>query len=486
MNLMNICKDIKGLECFGDLDREITNLSQDSRDPNLAGGLYFAVSGTVVDGHTFIPQVISQGIHAVVCEHLPSSLPKGVTFIKAENIKKVMGLMASNFYHHPSQELSVIAVTGTNGKTSVATYISNALEFLDAKVLLLSTAGDYFEGKKIEVNRKAGTSLEILELHRIMRVYVDKGASYCCLEATSIALDQERLSGIDIDVAIFTNLSRDHIDYHKNFEDYGYSKSLLFKHLKKDALAITNLDDPFGKKIVTNTKARVVSYGHNKRDYDYSFITKEVNFSGTKCFINDQELQLPVIGTFNIYNSTAAFATLSELALPTKNIVDALEHMHGVKGRMEMVENSHKIFALVDYAHSPDALENVLATLKDIPHKNIITVFGCGGDRDRGKRPQMARIGQQMSDKVIYTSDNPRTESLDQIFNDMREGIDPSLANFYFVESRDEAIRTAVNIAIEDDIILIAGKGHEDYQIVGDKKLPFDDSQVLSTYLNQI
>lgn len=486
MNITNICNDIEYLEIIGDPDTEITTLSQDSRDENLKGAMYFAVPGTVVDGHAFISEVITKGARAIVCEEIPATIPKGVTFIKVKDIKHEMGIMASTFYAYPSSELTVIAVTGTNGKTSVSTYVAKALEYLDAEVLLLSTAGDYVGGKKIETHRKAGTSLEVLELHKIMRKYVDAGVNYCCLEATSIALDQGRLSGIDIDYAIFTNLTQDHLDYHKNFDDYGHAKSLLFKHLKDNAVAISNFDDAFGEKIITETKAKVVSYGQHNTDYDYSFIMEGTTPSGTECRINGQLLHLPLIGTFNMYNATASFAVLSELALPTKNIVEALEHVSGVKGRMEMVENSRNIFALVDYAHSPDALENVLATLKEIPHHSIITVFGCGGDRDRTKRPHMARIGQSMSDKVIYTSDNPRTESLEQIFTDMREGIDPDQHNFHFVESREEAIRRAVTIATENDIILVAGKGHEDYQIIGDKKFPFDDSKVLSRYLNEL
>lgn len=479
MTLEQILQGIETLEIVGATDCEIQHLSQDSRDQELTGGLYFAVPGTVVDGHGFIQDVVDAGARAVVCEHLPESLAPDVTFIRVHDVKKVMGMIASTFYGNPSSALTVIALTGTNGKTSIATYVSQALEHLDQKVLLLSTAGDYFDGKIIEVKRKATSSLEIIELHKLLRTYVDQGATHCCLEATSIALDQDRLSGIDIDIAIFTNLTQDHIDYHKNFEDYGRAKSLLFTHLKESGIAISNFDDAFGETILSETKAKIISYGKSNDSYDYSFTIENTNSKGTVCKINNHTLELPIIGEFNIYNATAAYAVLSELALPAKNVVAGLEHIDAVAGRMQTVDNDRGIIALVDYAHTPDALQNVLRTLKDISHDHIITVFGCGGDRDRSKRPIMARIGQDMSDTVMYTSDNPRTESLEQIFDDMREGIDADVPNFHFIESREEAICTAVTMAQKGDIILVAGKGHEDYQIIGTEKLHFDDREVL-------
>lgn len=483
MKIRDLIAYVDYIEISGDQETDIQVLSQDSRDLDLQQSLYFAVPGTVVDGHGYIEEVIKKGTRAVVCEKLPTEHYSEVTFIKVHDVRKTMGLMASTFYGNPSQELTVIAITGTNGKTSVATYIAQSLEFLDAQVLLLSTAGDYFKKEKITISRKASSSLEIIELHRILRTYVDLGASYCCLEATSHALVQDRLAGIDIDIAVFTNLTQDHLDYHKNFESYSHAKKLLFDNLKESGIAITNRDDEYGNFMVRDSKATIRSYGKDKSDYDYSFSINSVSTVGTKCIINNNALTLPIIGEFNVYNATAAFAVLTELLLPTKSIVSALEHIQGVAGRMEMIGNNRNIIALVDYAHSPDALENVLLTLKEIPHNNIISVMGCGGDRDRKKRPLMTGLAQRLSDKAIYTSDNPRTESLQQIFDDMKMGINSDIQNFHFIESREEAIKTAVNISLENDIILVAGKGHEDYQIIGAEKFHFDDREILEKYL---
>lgn len=483
MKLRQLLETIDVIERLGDLEKEILHISQDSRDQDFKNGLYFAIKGTQTDGHQFIDSAIDKGAVAIVCGVLPTNIQPNVTYLRVENVGHVMGRIAGNFYRNPSRELNIIAVTGTNGKTSIVSYSADALNSLGYKTLLLSTAGDYFDGKKIILNRKATSSLEVIELHKTLREYVNKGVDYCCLEATSHALDQGRLAGIDIDVGIFTNLSQDHLDYHKNLEAYAHAKSLLFSSLKPSAIAITNYDDHYGKEIVAHTSTKIISYGKENSSYDYSFKINETDSKGTSVSINNHESKLPIIGEFNMYNITAVFALLSELAFSSEQIISSFNHIKGVPGRMELVANTQNIFALVDYAHSSDALENVLNTLKKIPHGNIITVVGCGGDRDRGKRPVMAGITQNLSGIAIYTSDNPRTESLQQIFDDMEEGVDVEKNNYYFIDSREDAIQKAVEIAQSGDIVVVAGKGHEDYQIIGTEKNHFDDREMLTKYL---
>jgi UDP-N-acetylmuramoyl-L-alanyl-D-glutamate--2,6-diaminopimelate ligase len=483
MLITALLNKIKTKDIIGSMEKDVVFLSQDSREIEHRGSCYFAVPGTQVDGHDYIDQAIKNGASVVVCEILPVHFNKIVTFVVVENVRKSMGEVASHFYGNPSKEITIIAVTGTNGKTSIATYASQILQSFEKKVLLLSTAGDYFNSIKIHINRKAPSSLEVIELQRILRHYVDQGATHCCLEATSQGLDQDRLSGVDVDIAIFSNLERDHLDYHKTIENYAAAKKKIFDDLKKEAIAISNYDDPCGKMMIKNTKAKVISYGNNNK-YDYSFDAPLVALGMINCNFNAKPVSLPVVGLFNIYNLLVVYSLLCELGFSTLDIIEKLNNISGVPGRMEQVINKRNILALVDYAHSPGAVESVLSSLKEIPHNNIITVIGCGGDRDRTKRPLMAAVAQQMSDHVIYTSDNPRTESLDQIFSDMSSGINQDKQNFEYISSREEAIVSAIKNADKGDIILVAGKGHEDYQIIGTKKIHFNDVEIMTKYLS--
>ena len=485
MLLQELLQDIECKEIIGSRNKDIQRLSQDSRDETFKDGLYFAVTGTQVDGHDFIPDVISKEAIAIVCEQLPPVLHDDVTYMIVENSRKAVGEIASAFYGHPSRELDVIAVTGTNGKTSVATYASQALGRLGETTLLLSTAGDYFKDELITLERKAPSSLEVIEFHKILRKYRDQGAGYVCLEATSQALDQDRLAGIDIDIAIFTNLDQDHLDYHKTIEHYAASKKKLFDNLKPSAIAISNYDDTSGMMMVKDTQAQKISYGKDP-SYDYHFSINSTKLGSVTVTINGQALTLPVIGEFNIYNLISVYAILIQRGFNVHKVVEVLEQVDGVPGRMEQVQNDRGVLALVDYAHSPGALESVLTTLQKLPHNKITTIIGCGGDRDRAKRPLMAEVTQKLSDTVFYTSDNPRTEKLEQIFADMKEGVDTNKNNFTFIENREAAIQQAVNQAGEDDIILVAGKGHEDYQIIGTIKHHFDDKKVIEACFAKI
>ncbi len=482
MKLTQLLENIEVTEILGEQDIDIVSISQDSRDQSFVNGLYCAVIGTQVDGHDFISDVIKKGGRCIVCSKKPAQLVEGVTYVLSGDVRSIVGVIAGNFYENPSQKMKVIAITGTNGKTSVATFISQALQNLGKKTLLLSTAGDSYNGDNISIKRYAPSSLENIELHKIMAEYLDQGVEYCCLEATSIALDQQRLSGIAIDVALFTNLANDHLDYHGTFNKYAESKKRLFDILGYQALSIINIDDTYGELMIKDTQSIIKSISKKKGDYTFDIL--DMDISGMKLYINNHILTIPLIGTFNAYNVTMTYACLIFFGFSNNQIEKALQEIKGVTGRMQVIQNKKKILAIVDYAHSSDALINVLSTLKAIPHNKIITVVGCGGDRDNTKRAPMAQVTQKMSDYVIYTADNPRTESLQKIFNDMRYGIDVGRENFEFISSREEAIKKAVSLSQTTDIVLVAGKGHENYQIIGTEKKHFNDIEMIKKYLH--
>lgn len=483
--LSDILEKLKVQEIKGNTEVIIHQLSQDTRESFPEKTLYFAVRGTQVDGHDLIQEAVNKGAIAIVCERLPIQCDNHVTYVVVSDSKKAMGEMASAFYDNPSEQLQVIAITGTNGKTTTISYIAQLLKSLGKKVLLLSTAGDFFDGKEISIARKAVSSLEVIEFHKLLRTFVNQGAEYCCLEATSHGLDQHRLAGIDIDVALFSNITQDHLDYHKTFEHYVQSKALLFSGLKKEAIVIGNKDSNFFDDMFSKTLAKKVSYGKDNDYADYSFSIKKSSLFGTDILLNNDKISVPIIGEFNIYNVILAYITLKEMGYNDKEIQSIISSLKGVPGRLESIPNISNILALVDYAHTPDALENVLKTLKELPHKSIITVIGCGGDRDRTKREPMTRIAQELSDIVFYTSDNPRTEDPEQIFDDMKKGVDTTKENYTFLVDREEAIKQAVSCAQPSDIILVAGKGHEDYQIIGTEKKHFDDREMLRKFLEK-
>ncbi len=488
MNLKNILQDINIEEVKGDINIEINNLTQDTREDFKKGTLYFAIEGTQVDGHDFIGNAIDKGAVAIICEKLPINIKNNITYIVIKNISLYIGLIASGFYGNPSRELKVITITGTNGKTTIATALYQSLLELDQKPALFSTAGDFINGKEIQTNKKASSSMEIIELHKTIRLARNNKCNYLCIEATSHALDQNRLNGIQIAGAIYTNLSQDHIDYHKTFEHYTISKKKLFDMLKEESFVLANIDDKHAAKIISDTKAKIITYGDKNFDNPISrnlvFETKGFGLSGTKVLLDNKLANIKFVGKFNMYNILSVYGALIELGFDIDKIIKVLANIKGARGRMEIVTgNREGVIGIVDYAHTPDALENVLETLVELPHNKIITVVGVGGDRDREKRPQMAHIAQKSSDYVFFTSDNPRTEDLDQIFNDLLTGCDSSINNFEKIEDRESSIKKAVEISNSGDIILIAGKGHEDYQIIGTTKHHFDDVEVLKKYL---
>ena len=481
MNLITLLKNISITQIIGTTDITISRITQDSRDTDFSGGLYFAVIGTQLDGHIFIDEAIGKGAHCIVCSTLPRELKTDVTYVLVKNVTEIIGQIASAFYDNPSQKIKVIAVTGTNGKTSVATFISQSLSHLDKNNILLSTAGDYYNNKRININRKAPSSLEIIELHKVLGEYVDQGAEYCILEATSQALDQKRLSGVHIHRALFTNLAEDHLDYHGTMNKYADAKKLLFDNLESDAVAIVNIDDNYGKYMINDTCAVIKTV--SQQQGDYVFAVQQMSISGMDLVVNDTLMTIPLVGEFNAYNASMTYACLETFGFNFLEIKLAMERIKGIPGRMQSVPNTMNMLILVDYAHSSDALDNVLRTLKNIPHNNIISVVGCGGDRDTTKRAPMAKITQTLSDHSIFTADNPRTENIQNIFNDMKLGLSLKENNYEFIASRETAIQTAIQFAQPADIILIAGKGHEDYQIIGTEKRHFDDVEMVQKYV---
>ncbi len=489
MKLIEILKGIQSKKIIGDTNIEIDNLSQDTRENFTEKTIYFAVLGTQLNGHDFIKQAIKKGSIAIVCEKIQNkNIVDNIVFVVVDSVSEIMGQIVSNFYDNPSKKLNILAVTGTNGKTTIATLLYQALLDLNKKVALFSTAGDFINRKKIKTNKKASSSMEIIEFQKNLDYAVKEKCEYVCIEATSHALDQNRLNGTKIKGAIYTNLTQDHLNYHKNFDNYAKAKQRLFSILNRDSFAIVNIDDAYGAMMIEKTHAKILTYGNKDKDNpinrDYVFKLINFNMNVTKVYFNDVVMKTSLVGEFNMYNLLASFVTLLELGFGVNEITKVLQEAKGAGGRMELVKGKKdSVIGIVDYAHTPDALENVLKTLQKLPHKRIITVVGVGGDRDRKKRPLMAKIAQENSSYTIFTSDNPRTEDSKQIFNDLISGCNDFNKNYEKIENREKAIEKAVKLSTQGDIILIAGKGHENYQIIGTKKIHFDDREILEKYL---
>lgn len=442
-----------------------------------AFGLFAAIKGSVSDGHQYIEQAIEKGAIAIVCETLPNILHPHVSYVAVKNSAESLGHIAANFYDNPSESLSVVAITGTNGKTTTTTLLYDLFRAMGEKTGLLSTIVNKIDGEEIPTSH---TTPDAITLQRLLRQMVDKGCTYCFMEASSHAIHQHRITGMKIKVAVFSNITHDHLDYHLNFNAYLAAKKALFDRLSSDATAIINVDDLHGEVMVQNCPARIKTYGlRTMADYKSKII--ENQFNGLHLQIDGAELYTKLIGAFNAYNLTAAYATAMELGKDRLEILTALSALNPVQGRFQHYKTKGNITAVIDYAHTPDALENVLKTIQEIRtgNENIITVVGCGGDRDKKKRPIMAAISAEKSDKVILTSDNPRSEAPEQIIRDMQAGLDPNgVRKTISLPDRREAIKLACTMANPGDIILIAGKGHETYQDIKGVKSPFDDYKI--------
>ena len=477
MRLKELLKHVEVLNILGDADIEITGVNIDSRRIE-AGHLFVAVPGTVTDGHKFIPKAIEQGAVAVLCEYFPNKREPGVTYVAVESTEAWVGEVATQFYGDPSRKLKLVGVTGTNGKTTIATLLYNMFRKFGHKCGLLSTVCNYIEDEPIPTDH---TTPDPIELNSLLARMVDAGCEYAFMECSSHAIAQKRIGGLRFEGGLFTNLTRDHLDYHKTFENYRDAKKAFFDGLEKDAFAITNADDKNGLFMVQNTKAQVKTYS-TRTMADFKAKIIECHFEGMYLDINGKEVGVQFIGKFNVSNLLAVYGAAVMLGKKPEDILVILSTLKSVNGRLEPIRSPEGYTAIVDYAHTPDALENVLNAIHEVldGKGKVITVCGAGGNRDKGKRPLMAQEAVKQSDMVIITSDNPRFEEPQDIIDDMLAGLDiRQMKKVVSIVDRREAIRTACMMAEKGDVILIAGKGHEDYQEIQGVKHHFDDKEVV-------
>ena len=477
MKLIELLKNVEVLNTFGNTEVEITGVNIDSRRIE-TGHLFVAIPGTQTDGHKFIPKAIELGAAAILCEQMPEEQVEGVTYIVVESTESVVGIVATHFFGDPSRKLKLVGVTGTNGKTTIATLLYNMFRKFGHKCGLLSTVCNYIEGEAIPADH---TTPDPIELNRLLAQMVDAGCDYAFMECSSHAIAQKRIGGLKFAGGLFTNLTRDHLDYHKTVENYRDAKKAFFDGLEKDAFAITNADDKNGQYMVQNTKAQVKTYSiRSMADFKAKII--ECHFEGMYLDINGKEVGVQFIGKFNVSNLLAVYGAAIMLGKKPEDILVILSTLKSVSGRLEPIHSPEGYTAIVDYAHTPDALENVLNTINEVLNGKgkVITVCGAGGNRDKGKRPIMAQTAAKLSDKVIITSDNPRFEEPQDIINDMLAGLDnKQMKKVVSIVDRKEAIRTACMMAEKGDVILIAGKGHEDYQEIKGVKHHFDDREIV-------
>ena len=478
MKIKEILVNCNLLDIIGDKDLDIADISFDSRKVG-QGTLFFAVKGTQVDGHDYIDKAIGQGATAIVCEKLPRKKTEGVTFIKVDNSAYVLGVAASNFFGNPSRELRLVGVTGTNGKTTIATLLYRLFTDAGYNCGLLSTIENIVNR---EVVPSTHTTPDPIELNALLHQMVEKGCEYAFMEVSSHSVAQDRIAGLHFAGGIFTNLTHDHLDYHKTMANYRNAKKKFFDNLPQSAFALTNLDDKNGAVMLQNTKAKKLSYAL-KHDADFKGIVMESHFDGMLLKVNGTEVYTQLVGGFNASNLLAIYGAAIALGFNKNELLVEISKLHGANGRFDIVRSDCGIVGIVDYAHTPDALENVLTTINDVRcHKEtLITIVGCGGNRDTTKRPEMAAVAVKLSDRVILTSDNPRNEDPDEIIRQMKAGIaEEDHYKVLSITNRGEAIRTAVALAKRGDIILLAGKGHENYQEINGVKNHFDDKEVLS------
>ena len=477
MKLIELLKNVKVLNTLGDTGVEITGVNIDSRRIE-AGHLFVAIPGTQTDGHKFIPKAIELGAAAILCERMPEEHIEGVTYIVVESTESAVGIVATHFFGDPSRKLRLVGVTGTNGKTTIATLLYNMFRKFGHKCGLLSTVCNYIEDEAIPADH---TTPDPIELNRLLAQMVDAGCEYAFMECSSHAIAQKRIGGLKFAGGLFTNLTRDHLDYHKTFENYRDAKKAFFDSLDKEAFAITNADDKNGLFMVQNTKAKVKTYStRSMADFKAKII--ECHFEGMYLDIDGHEVGVQFIGKFNVSNLLAVYGAAVMLGKKPEDILVILSTLKSVSGRLEPIHAPEGYTAIVDYAHTPDALENVLNAIHEVldGKGKVITVCGAGGNRDKGKRPLMAQEAVKQSDKVIITSDNPRFEEPQDIINDMLAGLDAKqMKKVVSIVDRKEAIRTACMMADKGDVILIAGKGHEDYQEIKGVKHHFDDKEVV-------
>lgn len=481
--LKQLIGEIECLQTIGSVDIAIGAIQFDSRLIT-RGGLFVAVKGTLTDGHLYIAKAIALGASAIICEELPKETQEGVTYVQVENAALALALVAAEYYGHPSSKLKLVGITGTNGKTTVATLLHKLFIALGYKVGLLSTVENRVDERIVLATH---TTPNPLVLNELLAQMVEEGCDFCFMEVSSHAIVQHRIDGLAFAGGVFTNLSHDHLDFHQTFAQYIKAKKIFFDQLPKHSFALTNSDDKNGMVMLQNTRAFKKSYALRSLA-DYKGKVLESHFNGMLMNIDGNELWLRLVGNFNAYNVLAVYGTALLLEQDHAKVLMVLSRITGATGRFETLVSSRGIIGIVDYAHTPDALENVLKTIVDLRQgeAQIITVVGCGGDRDKTKRPEMAEVAVKLSDKVILTSDNPRSEEPKAILDDMEAGIPITKKRKYFtISDRREAIRAACHLALPGDIVLVAGKGHETYQEIKGVRHAFDDKEVLIESFNE-
>lgn len=484
MNLKDILYKVAIEAVKGSTDRTIGKLDFDSRKI-AANDVFVAIRGSVSDGHAFIEKAISLGAGAIVCDAFPDNIVDGITYIQVKDTNKALAFLAANYFGNPSHNLKLVGITGTNGKTTIASLLYQLFKKAGYKVGLLSTVKILVDDTEYKATH---TTPDSITINQYLKEMNEVGVEYCFMEVSSHGIHQKRTEALQFAGGVFTNLSHDHLDYHPTFAEYRDVKKSFFDNLPKSAFALVNIDDKNGAVMLQNTSARKLTYAL-KSYADYKAQILENQLSGLLLKVNDNEVWVRLIGTFNAYNLLAIYGTAVELGLDNLEILRLLSELESVSGRFQFVISTEKITAIVDYAHTPDALENVLKTINDIRTKNeqLIAVVGCGGDRDKTKRPIMANIASTLSDKLIITSDNPRSENPDDIIAEMEAGVEPqNYKKTISISDRKQAIKTACQLANPNDIILIAGKGHETYQEIQGVRYDFDDMKIVKELLEQL
>ena len=474
MNISKLLKGVNTLSVHGSTEVEVSHLTFDSRTVT-AGSCFFAIEGVSADGHDYIGSAIERGAVAVVCKRLPEELKTDrATYILTEDTDKAMALIAANFYGNPSRKLSVVGVTGTNGKTTIATLLYDLTRAMGYKAGLISTVVYKVDDEQIESTH---TTPDTIRLNAMLAAMVERGCKYCFMECSSHAIVQRRIYGIEFTGALFTNITHDHLDYHKTFAEYIKAKKLFFDELSKGSFAIVNVDDRNGEVMLQNTAAEPLTLSL-RRHADFNCKIMESTPEGMQLRLDNTDIWVSFLGRFNAYNLLTVYAAALKLGLEREEVLRYMTLLHPVDGRFDVIHSQDGTIAIVDYAHTPDALENILKTTLDIRTntQNITVICGCGGERDRSKRPEMAQIAVKYAERAIFTSDNPRSEEPEQILREMEAGVAVT-DNYMKIVDRDNAIKTAVMLSNPGDIIVIAGKGHESYQIIGDQKLPFNDKE---------
>ncbi|WP_316813904.1 UDP-N-acetylmuramoyl-L-alanyl-D-glutamate--2,6-diaminopimelate ligase [Pedobacter heparinus] len=484
MQLQDVLYGVQIAEQVGTTSREVSALVFDSRQV-VKDAVFFAIRGTLSDGHEYIAATIAAGATVVVCEEIPAEKLADVTYIQVQSSAQALGKMAANFYGNPSAKLQLIGITGTNGKTTIATLLFKLFRALGYKTGLISTVENQINDEVIPATH---TTPNPIALNMLLQDMVDAGCDYCFMEVSSHAVVQHRIEGLSFAGGVFSNITHDHLDFHKTFDQYIKAKKGFFDSLTASAFALTNLDDKNGMVMLQNTKAAKKTYAL-KQLADFKAKVIENSFNGLHLDIDDADVFFKLVGSFNAYNLLAVYGTAVLLGQDKLNVLTLLSNLMGAEGRFDYITSDQQIIGIVDYAHTPDAVQNVLSTIHDIRKgtEQVITIIGCGGDRDKSKRPVMAQVACDWSDKVILTSDNPRTENPQTIVEEMEKGVSPTnKRKTLSIVDRKEAIKTACHLARPGDIILLAGKGHEKYQEINGIRYHFDDKEILTEQLNLI